>query len=186
MRRCHPPLFSIPLPPSLARIRNFSWKCSCEESFGWLRPAGGDPGIDLPQKIFFWRFVFLWVTLALLNPIESFLWRGCVVQATKNKEEVAPFLTPLGAARAARSADWLKIDMWENPSFDSSRSRQLVGTLQCTLSLSCSTRAKCAENTRVFRTFCPGRAGKPQRTTLKLSGVAKNTAVESSKCFFGW
>ena len=45
-------------------------------------------------------------------------------------------MTPLGAARAARSADWLKIDMWENPSFDSSGSRQLVGTLRCALSLS--------------------------------------------------
>ena len=43
---------------------------------------------------------------------------------------------PLGAARAARSADRLKIDMWENPSFDSSGSRQLVGTLRCALSLS--------------------------------------------------
>ena len=36
-----------------------------------------------------------------------------MVQSTKNKEEVAPFLMPLGAARVARSADWLKIDMWE-------------------------------------------------------------------------
>ena len=54
----------------------------------------------------------------------------------KTRRKVAPFLTPLGAARAARSADWLKIDMWENPSFDSSGSRQLVGTLRCALSLS--------------------------------------------------
>ena len=46
----------------------------------------------------------------------------------KTRRKVAPFLTPLGAARAARSADWLNIDMWENPSFDSSGSRQLVGT----------------------------------------------------------
>ena len=39
---------------------------------------------------------------------------------------------------------------------------------------------------RVFRTFCSSRAGKPQRTTLKLSGVAKNTAAWSLKCSFGW
>ena len=51
----------------------------------------------------------------------------------KTRRKVAPFLTPLGAARAARSADWLKIDMWENPSFESSGSRQLVGTLRCAL-----------------------------------------------------
>ena len=36
-------------------------------------------------------------------------------------------------ARAARSADWLKIDKWENPSFDSSGSRRLVGTLRYAL-----------------------------------------------------
>ena len=47
-------------------------------------------------KNFFWRFVFLWVTLALLNPIESFSWRGCVVQATKNKEESCSFLDAIG------------------------------------------------------------------------------------------
>ena len=40
----------------------------------------------------FWRFVFLWVIFVLLNPIESFSWRGCVVQATKNKEESCSFL----------------------------------------------------------------------------------------------
>ena len=51
----------------------------------------------------------------------------------KTRRKVAPFLTPLGAARVARSADWLKIDMWENPSFESSGSRQLVGTLRCAL-----------------------------------------------------
>ena len=54
----------------------------------------------------------------------------------KPRRKVAPFLTPLGAARVARSADWLKIDMWKNPSFDSNGSRQLVGRLRCALSLS--------------------------------------------------
>ena len=37
-----------------------------------LRPVGGDPGVDRPQKDFFWRFVFLWVNLAVLNPLKVF------------------------------------------------------------------------------------------------------------------
>ena len=40
--------------------------------------------------------MFLWVNLALLNPIESFSWRGRVVQATKNKEESCSFLDAIG------------------------------------------------------------------------------------------
>ena len=47
-------------------------------------------------KMFFWRFVFLWVNLALLNPIKSFWWRGCVVQATRNREESCSFLDAIG------------------------------------------------------------------------------------------
>ena len=47
-------------------------------------------------KIIFWRFVFLCVNLALLNPIKSFSWRGCVVQATKNEEESCSFLDAIG------------------------------------------------------------------------------------------
>ena len=48
------------------------------------------------SKIFFWRFLFLLVNLALLNHIESFSWRGRVVQATKNKEESCSFLDAIG------------------------------------------------------------------------------------------
>ena len=40
--------------------------------------------------------MFLWVNLALLNPIKSFYWRGCVVQATKNEEESCSFLDAIG------------------------------------------------------------------------------------------
>ena len=47
-------------------------------------------------KIFFWRLVFLWVNLALLNPIERFSWRVCVVQATKKEEESCSFLDAIG------------------------------------------------------------------------------------------
>ena len=36
------------------------------------------------------------MNLALLNPIESFSWRGRVVQATKNKEESCFFLDAIG------------------------------------------------------------------------------------------
>ena len=83
-------------------------------------------------KIFFWRFVFLWVNLALLNPIERFSWRVCVAQATKKEEESCSFLTPLGGPLSRLT----KIDKWENPSFDSTGSRQLVGTLRYALTLS--------------------------------------------------
>ena len=47
-------------------------------------------------KIFFWRFVFLWVYLALLNPIERFSWGVCVVQATKKEEESCSFIDAIG------------------------------------------------------------------------------------------
>ena len=40
--------------------------------------------------------MFLWVNLTLLNPIKGFSWRGCVVQATKNKEESCSFLDAIG------------------------------------------------------------------------------------------
>ena len=46
--------------------------------------------------ICFWRFMFLWVNLALLNLIESFSRRGRVVQATKSKEESCSFLAAIG------------------------------------------------------------------------------------------
>ena len=61
-----------------------------------IKARGWWPRNRSSTKIFFWRFVFLWVTLALLNPIESFSWRGCVVQATKNKEESCSFLDAIG------------------------------------------------------------------------------------------
>ena len=62
------------------------------EKMNQIKARGWWPRNRSSTKIFFWRFVFLWVTLALLNPIESFPWRGCVVQATKNKEESCSFL----------------------------------------------------------------------------------------------
>ena len=81
--------------------------------------------------------MFLSVNLALLKPMKSFPRRGCVVQATKNKKKSCSFLDGVGRRSCNRSADWLKIDvnMWKNPSFDLSGSRQLVGTLRCALSL---------------------------------------------------
>ena len=51
---------------------------------------------SIVRKNIFLRFVFLWVNLALLNPIESSFWRGCVVQATKNEEESCSFLDAIG------------------------------------------------------------------------------------------
>ena len=36
------------------------------------------------------------MNLALLNPIKGFSWRGCEVQATKNKEESCSFLDAIG------------------------------------------------------------------------------------------
>ena len=51
---------------------------------------------SIVHKNIFWRFVFLWVNLALLNPTESFSWRCRVVQATKNKEESCSFLDAIG------------------------------------------------------------------------------------------
>ena len=61
-----------------------------------LKARGWWPRNWSSTKIFFWLFVFLWVNLALLNPIKSFSWRGCVVQATKNKEESCSILDAIG------------------------------------------------------------------------------------------
>ena len=83
----------------------------------------------------FWWFVFLWVNFVLLKPIESFSWRGCVVQATKNKEESCSFLDAIGLCSCGPLSGLVKTDLWENPSFDSSGSRQLVGMLRCALLL---------------------------------------------------
>ena len=51
---------------------------------------------SIVHKNFFWRLVFLWVNLALLNPIERFSWRVCVVQPTKKEEESCSFLDAIG------------------------------------------------------------------------------------------
>ena len=101
-----------------------------------LRPAGGDPWVDRPQKYFFDGLCFFEWTWPFWTPLKGFREEALWFKLRKTRRKVAPFLTPLGAARAACSADWLKIDMWENPSFDSSGSRQLVGTLQYALALS--------------------------------------------------
>ena len=76
------------------------------------------------------------MNLALLNPITSFWWRGCVVQATKNKEESCSFLDVIGRRSCGPLSGLAKNGHVGNPSFDSSGSRQLVGTLWCSLSLS--------------------------------------------------
>ena len=99
----------------------------------YLRPAGGDPEIDRQQKYFFDCLCFFEWTWPFWTPLKAFREEAVWFKQRKTRRKVAPFLTPLGAARAARSADWLKIDMWENPSFESSGSRQLVGTLRCAL-----------------------------------------------------
>ena len=101
-----------------------------------LRPAGGDPWVDRPQKYFFEGLCFFEWTWPFWTPLKGFREESVWFKLRKRRRKVAPFLTPLGAARAARSADWLKIDKWENPSFDSTGSRQLVGTLRYALTLS--------------------------------------------------
>ena len=70
--------------------RNFSPSKFLLKARGWW------PLSRSSTKIFFWRFVFLWVNLALLNPIERFSWRVCVVQATKKEEESCSFLDAIG------------------------------------------------------------------------------------------
>ena len=101
-----------------------------------LRPAGGDPWVDRPQKYFFEGLCFFEWTWPFWTPLKGFREESVWFKLRKRRRKVAPFLTPLGAARAARSADWLKIDKWENPNFDSTGSRQLVRTLRYALTLS--------------------------------------------------
>ena len=60
--------------------------------------------------------------------MESFSWRGCVGQATKNKEKSCSFLDAIGRFLCGRSADWLKRNLWENPSFDSGHRVKLIAT----------------------------------------------------------
>ena len=47
------------------------------------------------------------------EPIKAFREEAVWFKQRKTRRKVAPFLTLLGADRAARSADWLKVDMWE-------------------------------------------------------------------------
>ena len=82
-----------------------------------LRPAGGDPGVYRPQKYFIDGLCSLG-ELGSSAPIKAFHEEAVWFMQRKTRRKVAPFLMPLGAARAARSADWLKIDMRENQSFD--------------------------------------------------------------------
>ena len=88
------------------------------------------------KKYFFDGLCFFEWTWPFWTPLKASGGEAVWFKQRKTRRKVAPFLTPLGAARAARSADWLKTDMWENPNFDWSGSRELVGTLQCVLSLS--------------------------------------------------
>ena len=133
--------------------KNFHRRCLSTSSIPWckkvkndqklksggggpaLRPTGGDPGVDCQQNNVLTVCVFFEWTWPFWTPLKAFREEAVWFKQRKTRRKVTPFLTPLGAARAACSADWLKIDMWENPSFDSSGSRQLVGTLRCTLSL---------------------------------------------------
>ena len=75
--------------------------------FFLLQPTGGDPGVN---HNFFWQFVFLWANLALLKPLKSVPWRGCVVQATKKKEEKLPLScchwVPLVRLLSELAKDW--------------------------------------------------------------------------------
>ena len=59
-----------------------------------------------------------------------------MVQATKSKEESCSFLDAIGHRSCGPLNGLAKNRHADNPSFDSSGSRQLVGTLRCALSLS--------------------------------------------------
>ena len=51
---------------------------------------------SIVHKNIFLKVCVFWVYLALLNPIERFSWRVCVVQATKKEEESCSFLDAIG------------------------------------------------------------------------------------------
>ena len=144
--------------------------------------------------------MYLWLIFVLLKTMKSFSWKGCVVQATKNKENSCSFFHAIGRCLCSPSADWLKIDMWKNPFFNSSRSRQLVGTLRCTLSLSLDKQIETAGRyatvhfvtllglalrlTFKSRLGLLFNVGEPSCTILKYSGVVQDTAFHSTKCIF--
>ena len=98
-----------------------------------LKARGWWPLSRSSTKIFFWRFVFLWVNLALLNPIERFSWRVCVVEATKKEEESCSFLDAIGRRSCGPLSRLTKNRQVGKPKL---RSRQLVGTLRYALTLS--------------------------------------------------
>ena len=120
-------------------------------------------------KYFFDGLCFFEWTWPFWTPLKAFREEAVWFKQRKTRRKVAPFLTPLGAARAARSPDWLKIGMWENPSFDSSRSRQLVGTLRCALSLSShlhfnsSSSLACLSSACISHWACYWKRSSPQR-----------------------
>ena len=95
-----------------------------------IKARGWWPLSRSSTKIFFWRFVFFLVYLALLNPIERFSWRVCVVQATKKEEESCSFLDAIGRRSCGPLSRLTKNRQVGNPSFDSSGSRQLVGMVR--------------------------------------------------------
>ena len=93
---------------------------------GGFKACGLFPGSQSLTKIFFDSLRFIERAWLFWIPC-----RGCVVQATKNKEKDCSFLDAIGCRSCGRWADCLKIDMWENPSINSSGLRQLVLALRC-------------------------------------------------------
>ena len=72
-----------------------------------LSPVGSDPEL-VCQKILFWKLVFPWVDLALLQPMENILWDDVVFKLRKTRQKLALSLTPLGAVRAAAEGSGYK------------------------------------------------------------------------------
>ena len=118
-----------------------------------LRPAGSDPRVDWPQKYLFDGLCFFewtWPFWTLLKAFrEEAVWfkqrntrrKSCSFLDAVGRRSCGPLVRP---ARAARSADWLKINMWENPSFDSSGLRELVGWLSLSSDLHFNSRSSLA------------------------------------------
>ena len=67
----------------------------------YLRPAGGDPGLDHLQKYFFDSLCFLEWTWPFWNPWKTFHEKNVWFKQRKTRRKVVPSLTPFGAARAA-------------------------------------------------------------------------------------
>ena len=75
------------------------------------------------------------MNLALLNPLKAFR-KEAVWFKQRKKEESCSFLDVIGRRSCGPLSGLAKNRHVGNPSFDSSGSRQLVGTLRCALSLS--------------------------------------------------